>query len=64
MTWQPPEPISRDDTEHGKSYYTLEQLRAVRREALQEAVDMLRDTKENTRYDCVYALENLIKELT
>jgi len=43
--------------------YTLDKLQAVRCEALQQALNLLHDPKEYTRQDCIFALENLIKEL-
>ena len=80
MTWQPPEPvtialISNFQGESQCSHlsyqycettvkYSLKQLLAVRREALQLAFDLLEDTRENTRYDCAAALQTFIKELT
>jgi len=55
MTWAPPKP--------NVWGYTLDQLKVVRCEALQQALNLLHDTKEYTRQDCISALENLIKEL-
>jgi len=34
-----PEPIQRDDTEHGKDYYTAEQMKQYGRDLLEEAIN-------------------------